>query len=108
MFFDPEFLVWQWDRIDWNEIDQIINVDRFPHLKRVYVIFEIRCNYTSQLKEWVEVQFSQLQLFRTGLLEIVSRESGEPRPAILRAPAPDIEDEHPIPRSGCFSRCVLQ
>lgn len=97
MSTSPDNLVWQWDRIDWASVDEVINLVRFPHLRRVTVVFEIHFNYTKELKEWAIRQLTQLALFKLAILDIIFRE-----------PSPDsgscnsVEDRHSGSRPGCF------
>lgn len=100
---NPKNLIWQWDRIDWADIDKVINADRFPHLRRVTVVFEIHFNYTRELKEWAIRQLSQLAVFKLAIMDIVFR---EPTPEISFSSSKDEGDS--CPTRGCFLSCGVQ
>lgn len=101
---NPKNLVWQWDRIDWSDVDEVINMDRFPRLLRVTVVFEIHFNYTRDLKEWAIRQLSQLALFKLAILDIVFR---APPPSDVSSIISKDEGQT-CPQRGCLLGCGVQ
>lgn len=74
-------LIWQWDRINWADIDRIIDPSRLIHLKLVTVTFEIHINVFQETEDWGREQLAELNLFKCGLLNVVFREPPrEPSP----------------------------
>lgn len=71
--FNRDHAILYWNRIDWAAIDEVVDLERFPYLRRVTVTFGIHFHYRMELREWVLAQLVGLELVKDGLLGVEVR-----------------------------------
>lgn len=93
--------------INWNAIDEVITPARFSLLRNVSLIVKIHDGYPVELRELVQAQLSELELFKHGILDIEFREPVEPEFSSVVGIRP-VDEGQLRSRQGCFSGCTVQ